>query len=123
MKKILLVLGLLLFPQLAEAQEKVFTLPYQAATLNSSSTITVTNIFQSIFAAVTTKTGRTACVIQNNGTHNMYIFFGPIVNATIASSVQLTSGQSVNCNNGPVVLNDQVSITGTAGDIFYAAQQ
>lgn len=130
MKKIFLVLGLLLFPHLALAQTPVITKPYLAATNNGSGTIAVTNTFQQIFAASARPQAqggvgpvRSACTIQNNGTHIMYVYFGPIANATTATSSQLAANQSLNCNTGPVVLSDQVSITGTSGDVFYAAQQ
>ena len=126
---------------LASAQTPVVTQPYvQITTQNTSSTIAVTNTFQSVFAATgalasysSTSPGtlgnpvvnkqRAACTLQNNGTHTMYVFFGPLASATTSSSVVLSAGQSVQCNVGGVTLQDQVSITGTSGDAFYAAQQ
>lgn len=127
---ILMVLGAILFPKFAQAQTPVITKPYLAATNNGSGTIAATGTFQQVFAASARPqenggTGpiRSACTIQNNGTGTMSVFFGPIANATIAASVQLAAGNSLSCNSGPVVLSDQISITGTAGDAFYAAQQ
>lgn len=107
----------------AYSQSPVITQPYGSTTLNSSSTITVTNTFQSIWIASGGNTGRVGCTIQNNGTHNMYVYFGPIASATTTNSILISAGQSVNCNSGSVILKDQVSITGTANDVFYAAQQ
>jgi hypothetical protein len=103
----------------------VTTLPYTGAvTTNSSSTIgTGGSTFQSVFAAPTGNQRRNACVLQNNGTHTMSVFFGPIASATTGNSVALSAGQSVQCNVGGIALQDQVSITGTSGDAFYAAQQ
>lgn len=106
----------------AQAQP-VITRPYNATTNNASSTIASTNTFQSIWAADTTTVGRTSCTIQNNGTHTMYVFFGPIASATTSNSVQLQAGQVVYCSINGVILRDQVSITGTSGDAFYAARQ
>lgn len=125
MKKLLvLLLWALFLPTIALAQNPVITQPYPVSSnANASSTIAVTNTFQSIFAADTTKTGRVACTIQNTGTNPMYVFFGAIASATIATSVKLTAGQATTCNNNPVVLKTQVSITGTATETFYAAAQ
>lgn len=111
------------------AQQPVITLPYTGGlTSNMSSTVAVTNTFQSVFAApdLTKNQKRSACTIQNNtatGANAMYVFFGPIANATTANSVKLSQGQPVNCNVGGITLQDQVSITGTSGDAYYAAQQ
>lgn len=107
----------------AYAQNPVITIPNPVTSDNASSTITVTNTFQSIWPADTNTTGRTACTVQNNGTNTMWVFFGAIAGATKAKSVVLAAGQATFCNSGNVVLKDQVSITGTSGDAFYAARQ
>jgi len=124
MKRILFAL-VLLFASPSWAQQVIQTQPLGNTSTNASSTITVTNTFQSIFAQSTSDRGRTGCTIQNNsvGGNNMFVFFGAIASATSPTSVQLTPGQSVNCEVGGIVLKDQVSITGTAGDQFFAAQQ
>lgn len=108
---------LLLFTRWAVAQA-----PLGANSTNVSSTIAVTNTFQSIVVA-NTNFNRTGCSVQNNGSNAMYVFFGPIASATLAKSVKLAVGQSVNCNSAPVTLNDQVSITGTATEAYFAAYQ
>lgn len=124
MKKLFILLWALLLPTIALAQNPVITQPYPVnAIVNASSTIAVTNTFQSVFAADTAKTGRVACTVQNTGTNPMYVFFGALASATIATSVKLTAGQAVTCNNNPVILKMQVSITGTATETFYAAAQ
>lgn len=88
---------------------------------NASSTIASTNVFQQVWPA---NGGRKSCTIQNNSTHTMFLYLGPIVNATTTNSAQLlASGGSANCNVGPIVSSDQISITGTSGDAFYANQQ
>lgn len=96
--------------------------PLGATSTNVSSTIAVTNTFQSVITA-NTNFNRTGCTLQNNGSNTMYVFFGPIASATLAKSVKLAVGQSVNCNSAPVTLNDQVSITGTATEAYFAAYQ
>lgn len=122
--KYLLGLLLVLCVTSAEAQSPVITQPYGVASHNDSSTIAVTNTFQSIWAVSTNVRGRAGCSVQNNSASNvMYVFFGPIASATTASSVKLAVGQSVGCVVGGIVLQDQVSITGTSGDAFFAAQQ
>ena len=127
MKKLALALGALLWSAAALAQAPIYNLPAPRNSVNASGTIAVTNTFQQVFAAASTAPGgspsRTSCTIQNNGTHNMYVFFGPIANATLTNSVVLAAGANLSCANLIIVLADQVSITGTSGDAFYAAQQ
>ena len=85
---------------------------------NLSGTVAVTNTFQSIQVLTA---GRKGCTIQNNGTHNMDVFFGPIGSATAGASVILSAGQAVSCAvPGLGVLTDQISITGTATELFFA---
>lgn len=92
----------------------------QVPTSNLSSTIAVTNTFQSIQAA---SASRRACLVQNNSSNTQWVFFGPIASATKAKSVVLAPGQGVMCNGAAVTLTDQISITGTATDSFYAGVQ
>lgn len=101
----------------------VTTMPYGVLSHNDSGTIAATNTFQSIWTASTNNRGRAGCTVQNNGTNAMYVFFGPIASATIGKSVKLAAGLAVNCVGSGIVLQDQVSITGTSGDAFFAAQQ
>lgn len=124
MNKLLIALLLICLPSLAQAQSPVITQPYGVTTHNDSSTIAVTNTFQSIWTASTNTRGRAGCTVQNNSASAaMYVFFGAIASATTGKSVKLAAGQAVSCNSGGTVLQDQVSITGTSGDAFYAAQQ
>jgi hypothetical protein len=95
------------------------TSPSLPQSQNASGTIAVTGTFQSIWPTQS----RALCQIQNNGTHVMSVFFGPIASATTATSYQLAAGLAVSCNSGFGVLYDQVSITGTAADVFYANEQ
>lgn len=120
MKRLLLLLFVLWAP-LANAQSAVVTQPYARTTTNNSGTIAVTNTFQSIWAATA---GRAGCTVQNNSATNaMYVYFGPIASATTATSVKLAAGQALTCSVNGIILTDQVSITGTSGDAFYAARQ
>lgn len=122
--KILIFILLLLCPQLALAQEKVFTLPSPLVNVdNESSTIAVTNTFQQIFPASTATTGRVGCTIQNTGTNSMYVFFGTTAAATIAKSIKLVAGQSAFCDSNNTVIKTAVQITGTATETYYASQQ
>jgi hypothetical protein len=124
--KYLIVLFLFAFMASAQAQQPVITQPYAVVSVNASGTIASTGVFQSIWTALTTNPNspkRASCTVQNNGTHTMYVFFGPIASATTGTSVALAAGQAVNCSVGGTVLQDQVSITGTSTDAFFAAQQ
>ena len=51
----------------------------------------------------------------------MWVYFGPIANASKGASVTLAPGDRVYCSVNDVTLQDQVSITGTSGDAFFAA--
>lgn len=88
---------------------------------NLSSTIAVTNTFQSIQASTGTRKG---CLIQNVATSDsMWVYFGAIGGATKGKSFILDAvhGSAVSCAVGGLgVLTDQVSITGTAPDAFTA---
>lgn len=124
MKRILLSVWFMVLASAALAQSPVQTQPLNVTTQNGSGSITATNTFQSVFAAISgTQARRTSCTVQNNGTNKMFVFFGTLATATTPTSVQLGPAQSVNCTAGGVVLKDQVSITGTTGDQFFAAQQ
>lgn len=123
MRLLLATLALLLahfFISDVKAQTPVVTQPVPRISNNNSGSVSVTNTFQSIWVS---NVNRLSCTIQNNGTHNMYVFFGPIDNATLTNSVILSATNTVNCQIFGVILSDQVSITGTSGDAFFAAQQ
>jgi hypothetical protein len=111
----------------AKAQTPVLTAPAAGTSTNASSTIALTNTFQQVFAS---NINRKACLIQNTGTHVMYVFFGTLGLAAQATSFPLYPasaagypGGSISCVAGGIVLTDQVSITGTAGDTFTAVSQ
>lgn len=85
---------------------------------NLSGTIAVSNTFQSIQASTA---GRNGCLLQNNGTNPMWVFFGALGSATKGASFVLAAGASLTCAVGGLgVVTDQISITGTAGDAFFA---
>lgn len=110
----------------AEAQQPVLTSPLRVSNNNRSGTIIATDTFQSIAAAETsTQRGRTGCLVQNLSTNNkMYVFFGPIASALTTTSIMIAGGQTVSCaTTSGGVITDQVSVTGTVGDAFYAGFQ
>ncbi len=122
MKRLLLALLILGASLPALAQSPVTTYPYTTTISNSSAAIGVTNTFQSVWAASANLTGRTDCIIQNNGAASMYVYFGPIANATTPNSLILAAAGTFRCANSGVVTKDQISITGTSGQIFFAIQ-
>ncbi len=125
MKRLILALTILILgaSSFAHGQSPVITQPYGATNHNDSSSIAVTSTFQSIWPASTATTGRTDCIIQNKASSNaMYIYFGPIANATTQSSLTLSSGSIFRCGNSGVISKDQISITGTAADRYFAIQ-
>ncbi len=108
------------FLSVANAQNPVITNPSGVISFNNSGTVASTGVFQSIWAA---NAQRKSCTIQNNSGRTMYVYFGAIAGATTGKSVVVVSGQYVGCFVGQSVLQDQISITGTTGDAFFAAQQ
>jgi hypothetical protein len=94
---------------------------------NLSDTIAVSNTFQAIQGKANNRLG---CTIQNNATvasgDLMWVFFDKSNSAncsaaTKGASVSLQPGQAVNCMvNTDNVLGDQICITGTATDHFFA---
>lgn len=92
-----------------------------ATTTAASGTIAVTNTFQ---AALASSASRRGCVLQNQGTHTMFVFFGAIGSATTGTSLQVAPGQTVSCSNaGGLVLTDAVNVTGTSGDAYVVDSQ
>jgi len=124
MKRLLtLVIALLVAPVLVHAQSPVITQPYGVTSHNDSSTIASTNVFQSIWSASTNVRGRAGCIVQNIGSSTQFVFVGAIASALTTTSYKLAAGQVFNCTIGGTVLKDQISITGTSGDEFFAIQQ
>lgn len=85
-------------------------------------TIGVTNTFQ-IAAVINTGAvqPRSGCLIQNNGTHNMYLYFKKSGGsaASITASFIIIPGQAWNCRNASgEILQEEIDITGTSGDTF-----
>lgn len=117
---ICIIVGMIAFGNLSYAQQSVLTLPTPRDLTNSSSTIAVTNTFQTIFAA---NASRRNCLIQNNGSANMYVYFGTLANATLTNSIILSPGAAATCAHGGMTATNAVSITGTATQAFYASQQ
>lgn len=123
MKRFLLaVLFWVIGASFAFAQTALAVRPYATTISNSSLTVTSTNVFQSIWNASIAPIGRTDCIIQNNGAANMYVYFGPIANALTTNSLTLASGSIFRCANSVVIIHDQISITGTSGQNFFAIQ-
>lgn len=117
-------LGLFMMVLGALAQQPVITQPFLVYSSNASSTIAVTDTFQTIFLAPAGRQQRSGCTIVNYGTHTMWVYFGAATDTPAkAKSVQLAANQPVTCNNNGITLQDQVSITGTGSDAYFAAQQ
>lgn len=102
------IASLLLWTPFAQAQVR------PVSSVDASSTITSTGVYQSVFAHDNNRSG---CAIQNNGTHNMSVKFAG------GTAWTLVPSQIISCISGPTVLTDAVTITGTAGDAFTAAYQ
>lgn len=122
MRNFKLLLFLLLIASPAYAQQTVITKPYVApnSTIGSGS-IATTDLFQSVFAQ---NASRASCLVQNKSSLNtMWVYFGARTSATKDLSIKLSPGSGVSCSVGSVVLKDEISVTGTSADLFYAGQQ
>jgi hypothetical protein len=104
----------------AKAQGLVTTTPYQATSVVGSGSVAVTNTFQSVLASSATRRG---CRLQNTSANTIYVYVGAIAGATTAQSLQLTTKGSFDCASGGIVITDQISVTGTAGDTFVTVRQ
>lgn len=130
--KLALILSLLALPALAQ-QNTVTTYPAPVTVQATGTSITATNTFQSVFSALGNQFGgssaiRKGCFVQmTRGNGSMFVFFGPVANATTPTAVLLNSPSNIklNCADiSPVAIpQDQISITGTAGDGFMAIQE
>lgn len=68
--------------------------------------------FSSILALSTTRKG---CLIQNNSGTTGYVYFGTTGSATTGNSFQVSPGQTISCNSGPIVLTDNIAATCASG--------
>jgi hypothetical protein len=86
---------------------------------NVSSTVSVGGTFQSILVA----SNRLDCFVQNpvSATETLFVFFGPIANATTANSVNLAAGQAVTCSSQGATASDQVSVTAATSTHAFVA--
>lgn len=83
-------------------------------------TIAVTNTYQQALASSSSRKG---CLLQNNGTHTAYVFFGAAP-ADTTTSFQLSAGQGISCAVGGIAtLGTAVNVTGTAGDVIVVSSQ
>jgi len=117
-----LILGIILALGVAfnaSAQTPVVTQTSKFSNANASAAVSVTNTFQSIWPA---NTSRNDCIVQNNGAASMYIYFGAIASATTPNSYILAAAGTFRCANSGIVVNDQISITGTISQNFFAIQ-
>jgi hypothetical protein len=116
----------IIFGLTAAALAADYVSPLQFPSGNLSGSVASTGTFQSVQAKNLSRNG---CAIENQSTNNssdtMWVYFDPTNStncsaATKAGSATLIPGQSANCNIGTIVLSDQVCITGTSGDTFFA---
>ena len=125
MKKVLL--GLALVVSLAAptaAQSPVKTQPLAVASTTIGSTIVASNTFQQLWPSSAGQTrGRIGCMVANHGAATMYLYFGAAAGATTPKSIPIAAGAIWYCNWGGIVVQDELSITGTAGQYFTGVQQ
>lgn len=94
--------------------------PISASSIPVNGTIAVTNTFQSLLAQ---NSNRKGCIVQNQGTHTMFISIAS--SPTLSNALQVPAGAFFYCSSGStnIVISDQVWITGTAGDAFAGESQ
>ena len=94
----------------------VATQGIRSTSTESGGSITLGGTFQSILAS---NTARLGCTVQNTGTAVLYVFFGATGSATTANAFQVAAGGSIACQNGGVVLTDNVAATTAASGGTY----
>lgn len=88
--------------------------PVGASSNPVNGTIAATGTFQTVLTQFAARRG---CAIQNQGAHVMY--FSVQASPTEAGSLQVGPGNIFYCSGiSNVVVTDQVSVAGTAGDAF-----
>lgn len=119
----LAILGLVLLASPSLAQQTVVeTQPLPRLSTDASSTITVTNTFQTVWGQQNGPQAspvRAACSIQNNGGNNMWVYAGAGTPAK-AMSLVVAPGAVYSCGSNEVVGTSLIAITGTSGDAFTA---
>lgn len=119
MKRLLLALLVVGVSTFAYAQNPVLTNPTGRTAVASGSTIATTNTFQTLFASNDRRSG---CIVQNNGTHNMYLNIVSRTTATLSNSAVIIPGGTGGCALYGTVITGEISLTGTSGDSYYASQ-
>lgn len=106
-------------------QLPVLTQPLPRLSTDASSTIAVTNTFQTLWGQQNgppnSGTGalRAACSIQNNGANNMWVYAGAATPVK-TSAIVVAPGAIYQCGSNEVVGTSLIAITGTSGDAFTA---
>jgi hypothetical protein len=129
-----LVIWLILGTSVRAQTQAVQTLPSKGYSGDASSTIAVTNTFQTIWNSFspTNATQRKGCLIINTSTDLMWVYFGadgdtPAKAKSVPLNPAASSGELggwVSCATGAgSALQDHVWITGTSGDAYVAKQQ
>lgn len=120
------VIGLLLIPLAVSGalaqQNLIVTAPVGGTTQGGNASGTIgSSAWQRVWP--TALSIRRGCMIQNNGTHTMWVTEGlGVAASTTALAVQLQPGVPYYCGNGGSVLQGEIDISGTTGDAFYAGQ-
>ncbi len=120
MKRFLLSLLLIVGSvSISLAQNPVVTQTYSATGYISANSIRTTNTFELVLAASTSTTGRTDCLIQNNGAAAMALYFGDPTGVVSTNGYQLSAGSVFRCANSGIVIRNAIYIIGTAGQKYF----
>ena len=95
----------------------VATQGQRATSTEIAGSVTTGGTFQ---AALASSAVRKGCTIQNTQTSAvLYVFFGATGSATEAKSFQVAAGASISCQQGSVVLTDNVAVTAAASSATF----
>lgn len=123
MKRLVLALILSLGASLAYAQSPTTPTPFPTTIVVSNATIGSDTAFKNVFDASTGQVGRVDCLIQNKAASNaMYLYFGAPADGVSTNSLTLAAGETFRCNNGGVVIRNQISIGGISTDRYLFGQ-
>ncbi len=107
-------------PSFASAQGLVTTTPFQATSVISSNTVSVSGTY---VTAITSSATRRGCLLQNTSANTLFLQIGTPTGATTPKSLQLLTKLFFNCASGGIVITDDINVSGVAGDTYVTVRQ
>lgn len=108
-------------PSFARAQGLVTTTPFQATSVISPNTVSATGTY---VTAITSSATRRGCLLQNTSANTLFLWLGSITGITTPKGLQVLTKASFSCSmGGGIVITDDISVSGVAGDTYVIVRQ